>query len=97
MCSSDLMALQDLDHLALGHVFGAIKGHVLKKMRQALLGIGFHERSRIESEADRGLAGGGGVFAQGIAHAIVQRAEPHFGVWTDIRHSVRPDLGADRP
>jgi hypothetical protein len=67
------VAFEDLDHLAGGHVGRSVEGHVLRKVRQALLGVDLHQRAGGDAQPQRRLAGRRGVVHQGVGHAVGQR------------------------
>ncbi len=84
------MALEYLDHLVFGHPPGALEIHVLQEVRDALLGVGFHQRSGVIAHAQGGLAGGGGVAHDGVAHAVAEHAEADVGIGGDVGSGLRP-------
>ena len=69
------LALEQLDHLAFGHVGRAVKRHVLDEMGVALLGIGFRNRPGIHVEPHLCLRLRGGVWANDVAHPVRELAE----------------------
>ena len=83
------VALQNLHHLALGHVLGAVERHMLDKMGQPLLGIAFGDRSEIDMHADGRAVFGRFIVLDGVFHAIGQDAVGYRRIGHDVglRHA----------
>ncbi len=88
--------LQLLDHLPFGHVLGAVEGHVLEEVGEALLGVGLHQRAGVEPQAQGGLPRRGGVAQDGVAHAVGQHAEAHAGIGRHVGLGLGPGMDGGR-
>ncbi len=93
------VTFENLDHLAFGHIFRAIEGHVFEEVGEALLRIVFHQRTAIEAQTDRGSARRRGVFQDDICHAVRQLAEAHRRISLDVGMvlgEIQPFTDVDR-
>jgi hypothetical protein len=68
-------ALEKGNHLSFGHSGGAVEGHVLDKMREALLVVGLVKRSGLHVHAHHAGAGRCRVAPDDVAHAIAEPPE----------------------
>ena len=82
--------LEELDHFVSREMGGAIEGHVLKEVGEALLVVLFHEGTRPDIEAGTDLFGGFAVGKDGVADAVGQAAELGFGVRLEVAAVLRP-------
>ena len=85
-------------HLVLGHVLGAVEGHMLHEVGQTLLVVALHQRTGVDAQAERRLAGRGRILQQGVAHPVRQQAVADGGVGRDVAGRLGPrvrrrDLG----
>ena len=78
------VALEQLDHLAFGHIGRSVEGHVLDIVGKAALVVVLVERARIDLHPHQRRALGRGVLADHIAHPVGQLAEPVTGIDRDI-------------
>ena len=86
----EAIALEDLDHLAFGHVLRTIEGHVLKVMREAALRVGLLQGARCDAQAQCDDPRRLGVALQRVAHAVGQNAVSHARIGGDVGPLVRP-------
>ena len=69
------VALQNGDHLALGHVLRSVERHMLDEVGEALFLIGLGDRAEVDRHADRSAVLGRVVLLNGVFHAVGQHAE----------------------
>ena len=87
------LSLKDLNHLAIGHMRGAFKRHMLQKMSKTLLCVAFSKRAGCDAEAKRDLPSGRCIFHKGVSHTIRQRSEQYCRIGLKIARALRPDRG----
>ena len=72
------------DELGRSEVLGAVEDHVLQKVRQSPLVIGFHQGASSDVKADRELARRLGIGIDDVFEAIIHRAEDGIGIGLEI-------------
>ena len=77
-------ALEILDHLAGGEILRAVEGHVLEEVREPLLVVVFHQRTRIDEEAHADTIGWFGIREDGVAQPVFEEAPLHRRIDGDI-------------
>ena len=92
------LALEDLDHVALGHVGRAVERHMFDEVSEAALVLRFPDRTEGELQPDRCGALGGGVVHDRVFHAVGQLAVMDRGVGRDVGELDSPSVhrGRDR-
>ncbi len=68
------MTLEPFDHLAFGDVYRPVERHVFEEMRDALLRVGFVERTRGDTHADRRVPARGLVLHNRVTQTVGERA-----------------------
>lgn len=86
--------LQDLHHLAFLDLLRPVEGHVLEEVGQPGLLVRLHHRPGREPQAEGRLAGGNGLPADRVPHAVGQGAEADRRVRLQVRDRLRPLTGS---
>jgi hypothetical protein len=83
------LALQQADHLSLGHVGGPVEGHMLDIMGKAALAVSLVQRACIEGEADFGSALRGAIGPDRPEQPVGQPAPADRGIGFQIAAGQR--------
>ena len=90
------LALEDLDHLAFGHVGRPVERHMLDEVGEAALVVALADRAELEAEPERRAVLRRLVALDRIAHAVGQHAVADRRVGRDVGRRHAPRRGGGR-